>query len=195
MKRFMLTPLQVHMFGVALTGLIGVAGYLLTIEPALDERDAAMRRSAELANADRDALVAEANLRVSRRELEQRRARLESLAIRLEPVSRTNDRMVRLTQLAEQSGLVVSTIEPSSPSAQGKHLLVPVKLVGTGSFKHAHEFLAQIKQQFPDTRVDGLQITAAAAADVPGQIQLECTWFAARNEFAEASPTSSASSP
>lgn len=196
LPRLLLSPLQIHLLGVAALSLVGTAGYYLAIEPALDERDAAMRHSADLASADRDAVVAEANIRAQRRELQHRKARLESLAIRLEPVSRTNDRMVRLTQLAETSGLSVSSIQPDTPRAEAKHTLVPIRLAGRGDFRAMQKFLGALKSQFPDTRIDTLQIDAGivpgdAASENRGPFALDCTWYAASSTF-DASPRTSA---
>ena len=176
MIRYAITPLQVHLLGVAGMAVLGAAGYFVAIEPVLNQNAAHMRRESETRGADRDAIVAEANVRADRRKAELLEQRLSRLDIKLESPSRTNDRIVRVSKLAERSKLHIVTLEPGTPVSRSKHTLVPIRFAGSCTFADMNAFLSALRSEFPDTRVDTLDIRSSAETS---QFVLTCTWFAA----------------
>ena len=185
MMRYTLTTLQVHLLGIAGMTVIGAIGYFVAIEPVLNQNAVQMRRESESRGADRDAIVAEANLRADRRRVDLLHARLENLAIKLEAPARTNDRIVRMTKLAEASGLHVVTLEPGTSVSKPRHTLIPIRFSGTCDFAAMTSFLAALRAQFPDTRVDDLDLRSSGRTS---QFALTCTWFAAPAGLAGAEP-------
>lgn len=180
-----ITPFQVHLIGIACLGLIGAGGYFVAIEPALDERTAFMRRSAEYSDTDREVVVMEANVRVDRRTLDERTSRLDQMDIKLETLAYANDRMVRVSRLAERFGLSVQSLQPGQPEVQGRHTLVPLRLAGLCSYTAMVDFIHAMRKEFPDTRVNALQVSAASDPGV-SSFSLDCTWFAAQPQAATA---------
>jgi Tfp pilus assembly protein PilO len=174
--KYQLTPLQVHLMGVAGITVLGAIGYFLAIEPVLNENALHMRRQSESASADRDAIVAEANVRSDRRTQELLQQRLDGINIKLESPSRTNDRIVRMTKLAEAHSLHIATLEPGTPTTRQRHTLVPVRFTGSSDFASMVSFIAALRTQFPDTRVDELELRSSGETS---QFLLTCTWFAA----------------
>lgn len=182
----MLNNKQIHVVGIGMVLVLAAGGYWLGVDPLLDARFRAGIESAKAASVERDAQVAETTLRGERMELEQQQRRLGESVIRLEAPSRLNDRMVRVTSLAAERGLVVGQIEPGTPSVAGQHTIVPFKLAGRATFSEMTRFLAALHGQFPDTRVDSLSLAAGAEEGKDGSFSVECAWFAAQEGSAGA---------
>lgn len=171
---------QVHAMGVGVAALLTVAAYVFGVEPRLDRDFRARRIEADVAGVERDALVALTRLRAERAMLGERRAALEASGPALESEAVVNDRMLRLARLAETAGLVVTALEPGSSRQSGQHTLIPARLSGTASFAAVATYIAGVRREFPDVRVDRVEI-AGGAGSGPGAkgavFELGLTWF------------------
>lgn len=165
---------------LALTTLGGYAG---GVGPSIRERAAAMDERGSLAaaqtasaEAERDAVVAQAALRDLTREVEQK-------AIDLQPVDALNQRLGAYTRLASECELGVEEISPRTPElGTGLRLSsrIPIHLQGRGSFVTVTRFLERVHMEHRDTAVESLSLTAeGGAGSGVARFSVDLIWHAA----------------
>ncbi len=123
-------------------------------------------------------------LHEQRADLEANAARLQeelaSLHIDVEPISRLNSRLSRLTELAKRRGLTLDRIAPDAPQRATKATLVPIRMEGRGSFPSCRDWISDLRSAFPDVSVSGLQITRdRSPAAESAAFVFELVWYAA----------------
>ena len=86
-----------------------------------------------------------------------------------------------------------TSASPPSP-LEGKALIVPIKLAGTGSYPDLARFLHSLRETFRDTAITTLKLTAQPAApnpartseNVPAAFTIDLAWYAAPAGSADA---------
>ncbi|MBS0187710.1 MAG: hypothetical protein JSS51_06550 [Planctomycetes bacterium] len=114
---------------------------------------------------------------VARMELELRETRVE-----VEPVSKLNSRISRLTESASRRKLSLDRVAPETPQKAVKATLVPIRIEGRGTFTDARDWMADLRSEFPDVAIGGFQISrdhAAAAENTTFSFDL--VWYAAQS--------------
>ena len=107
------------------------------------------------------------------------REALDQVSLKLEPTSRINRRVALVAQLATDSGLKVDQIQPGVPASGQRYQMVPIKLVGTGSYKTCMVFLHRVRQVFPDTGVSSLQLSGnPSAPSAEATFRINLSWYA-----------------
>lgn len=139
--------------GLTLAFLVGGLGPTVTREMSSETRAAEFAKHHTTVN----------ELRQVRADLE---SMLESMKLRrddqpvtLEPLARTNQRIVMLQELATEHALEVDEITTAATRVQDAFQLVPIHLQGSGSFPDAASFLSSVHENHPDLRVTGFDLS------------------------------------
>ena len=103
--------------------------------------------------------------------------------MRLEPVAQVNQRLARLTGLADASKLTIDEMRPGTISEGRDYKTVPILIAGNGTYPACAAFLHGLRQRFPDMAVMSFDTTNnSASPDSPAAtFQFDLAWHAAKN--------------
>lgn len=174
---------KVDATGVLALALTTVMGYVGGVGPSIRDRAAAMQERGTLAGAltaaaeaEKDAVAAQAQLAMLEDQVRQR-------AIELEPLDALNTRLGKYTALAGACDLAIDEITPRTPeTGTGIRLSsrVPVRLTGRGTFASVTEFVDRLSVQHRDTAVETLMVSADPSRGVGGaRFSVDLIWHAA----------------
>ncbi|MGH7130762.1 MAG: hypothetical protein ACREJO_02320 [Phycisphaerales bacterium] len=173
---------RVDAAGVSVLLLASGLAYALAVYPYVQRSERAEALRLELEQA-RDSME---KARESQKAADLRLAELlgkkSAAPLVLEPVSRLNDRMTRLAELARSpaAGLKLQETAASAPNADVRCTTVPLKLTGSGTYVGVSAFLAQLHQEFRDLRVMSLKVSGNPGKDdVTAVFSVELVWYAA----------------
>ena len=177
MHNYLNTFFKVDMGGVLASFLILGAGYGVGFRPLFEARS-------ERHNLHQR-LDASRKLAAQRRVDEKRidtaladvRARISG-AIRLSDRAQANHTISLITELAQNTGLIVESSTAGETRDNELHAIVPILLSGKGSFLATTRFIHALVEQYPDVNVRSFQIATnpAAAGETP-EFHLELAWY------------------
>ena len=99
--------------------------------------------------------------------------------IQLQPASRINRRIAKLTDLAVRNGLSVDEIRPGETVRSAQHTMVPIHLRGSGAYPTWSAFLHQLTETFQDTSVDSFELSGhPGSPSKPATFQIDLVWHA-----------------
>lgn len=105
---------------------------------------------------------------------------LAATRVKVEPTSKLNTRLAGLTEAGAKFGLVIDRIQPEQANATPKATLVPIRVEGRGGFAASRDWLAQLRSDYPDIAVRGLDIGRdVGASENAAKFAFELMWYAA----------------
>lgn len=156
------STLKVDALAFAALALMSAAGYLVVVQPVLQEAERRDQARAQTDEAVRKASAAAGNLEESRKRLSRIETELDSVAVQLLPSGRINQQIDRLTGLAERHALRLSQMGPERSARSKWFTAVPIRMNGAGSYLSFRAFLGAVSDEFPDVTVKGLRLNAPA---------------------------------
>lgn len=174
---------QIDAAAIGVLALTTLGGYAGGVGPSIRERAAAMDERGALAlaitsaaEAEKDAVIAQAALKELVREVEQK-------AIDLQPVDALNSRLGALTRLTGECGVAVDEIAPRPPEGgTGVRLStrVPIHIQGRGGFADVTKFIERVHAEHRDTAVEGITLNAEnGVGDGSARFSVDLIWHAA----------------
>lgn len=159
---FLRSPLQVDALALVAMAAMSIAGYLVVVQPVLQEAERRDQARAQTDDAVRKASAATSHLEDSRKRLSRIETELDSVAVQLLPPGRINQQIDRLTGLAERHALRLSQMGPEKSARSKWFTAVPIRMNGAGSYLSFRAFLGAVSDEFPDVSVKGLRLNAPA---------------------------------
>ena len=191
--------------GLALCGIVALAGYALGVAPTLRAGRERAQQRAELARLETEADQQAAGLRAARDRLAWTRRGAEDSPVILRPADELNQRIGRITALADAGGVRIDQIEPGPPTKAARFTSVPLRLTATGSYVSVGRLLARLHDTYRDTAVSALKLSGNPAdPKAKATLALDLTWYAApagqadganSSVSAAAAPAESAANP
>lgn len=166
--------------GLAACLVVSIASYALGVAPLVqrsaDLRDAIQQhRRQEQVMADMTQSLDQLKHR-----LEQNQDALNEAVFELQPISRLNQYLARLTDLAKQNGLSLHEIKSGQPIAFKHYRSIPIDLSGTGTYQDSVRFLHNLNKNFLDIRVSALNLSVLTHSPTPrARIDMSLVWHAA----------------
>jgi len=172
--------LSVDLAGVTVLLLLTAVVATGAIVPVITAR-ASHRQLQEQLDVDRAAIR---HLREQRADLEFNLNRLDAdlkaTRVEVEPVSRLNSRLSRLTESASKRKLALDRVAPDVPQKAPKATLVPIKIEGRGAFLSSRDWIADLRAEFPDVAISGFQIARDRGGSVESSsFSFDLVWYAA----------------
>jgi Tfp pilus assembly protein PilO len=164
--------------GAVVALAMGAALYGLAIRPADDQRAQVSRQQAQFQVERQEAAAQARHAQDLARQVAAAREALRRSPLSLEPASRLNSRLTKLTDSATTEGLKLEEVHPSEPAYGRDCGSVAIRLRGSGSFIKWITFLRRLSQDFPDMAVDSFQLAGqpdASTAQMDFQVSL--VWF------------------
>jgi Tfp pilus assembly protein PilO len=178
---------RIDAIGLAIVAALGVGAYTLQIQPMLHSRQAHATLTTDLAARQQKTTELKDTLRsaVARRATAQRS--FADSNISLEPASQLNQRILRLTELATESGLVLDAIEPGKPSHGARYEAFPIHLSGRGDYRNCTKFLKNLQAKLRDSGVTRLELSASPGINAPatGGFAFDLIWYTAPAHLAD----------
>ena len=177
MHNYLNTFFKVDMGGVLASFLILGAGYGVGFRPLFEARSE-RRHLHQRLDASRQLA---ARHRVDEKRIDTAladvRARISG-AIRLSDRAQANHTISLITELAQNTGLIVESSTASETIDNELHAIVPILLSGKGGFLATTRFIHALVEQYPDVNVRSFQIATnpAAAGETP-EFHLELAWY------------------
>lgn len=166
--------------GLGVCLVISIASYALGVAPLIqrsaDIQDSIQERQhQEQAKAD----LARSHNQLKQR-LEQAQKELNEAGIQLQPMSRLNEYLAQLTNLATQNGLSLHEIKSGKPVTLKHYRSIPIRLSGTGTYQDSVSFLRRLNKEFPDIRVSALNLNVLTDPGKPqAKVNMGLVWHTA----------------
>lgn len=167
--------------GAGVCAAITLVVWFTVLSPALRQRDARIAKSNELVARRHKAGEVAGSLSAVRKKTETVESALQQTAMRLEPATLVNDRLARLTELANECGLSVDEVQPGQTTDGPHYQSVALKLAGSGNYPACARFLHRLHDTFPDTGVRGMDTSNNSPNPVVPVVsfRLDLVWHAA----------------
>jgi Tfp pilus assembly protein PilO len=174
------TLLKVDAVGLLVVLILGAAASLFVIEPALTARreERAKREALGPQEALRDQNAMQLKLVLER--LRAARAELDAVPLRLVAVGQINHRLVKITEMAADTGLGLDQFSPGAQRPTADAVVVPLRLMGRGNFPSALLFLSRLHADFADMAVTGFRLSGNTSdQSAAGTFVFDLAWYAA----------------
>jgi hypothetical protein len=165
---------------------LGAGAYFLGVEPVLSARAKIQEQKQLLEEQARNAAGQESLIVVQQKKLADVAATLKTISVPLFPPREINKRLSKITELADTHNLKVEQQEagqarPAAGSGElGKFTVVPIRIVGTGSFDGIAGFLHQLLgTEYPDVEVRSMIVNAPAEGQADAAFAIDLRWYAA----------------
>jgi Tfp pilus assembly protein PilO len=180
------SPWRIYVGGAVVCAALSIAAYCVGVRPATLRRAEQVEKQSELHAARQKANNLAGQLNTARAELTRVNDAIASLPLRLEPVAQINQRLARLTDMADSIRPVKLTIEEMRPgvASEGRdYKTLPIYIAGSGTYPACAAFLHGLRKNFPDMAVLSFDTTNnSASPDSPAAtFQFELAWHAAKN--------------
>ena len=179
-----------HAAGVASLAIVSGIAYVLAIQPMLNQRRQLLTVEQENASLQAQAAGLESTTKQWQARRDEYLEAVQRISIRLEPIQKQNERISRISNLAESVGLRLDLFEPGKAATVAGKIKVPFNLLGKGTTDAAAKLLSELNTQFPDTRIVTLGIREAQGAET--QISMEMIWHALSSTAASPRPAPTA---
>ena len=177
------SPWRIYLCGVAACAALSAGAYAVGVRPAATRHTEQAAKQTELRAAKQKANNLAGQLNTARGDLARVNDALANLPLRLEPVAQVNQRLARLTGLADASKLTIDEMRPGTISEGRDYKTVPILIAGNGTYPACAAFLHGLRQRFPDMAVMSFDTTNnSASPDSPAAtFQFDLAWHAAKN--------------
>jgi Tfp pilus assembly protein PilO len=162
--------MRIDAAGLLLTAALAGAAYVVGVEPVYSENARIEQKRRLIEEQSRNASDAEQLVMRERGRLQEYRQRLAATSVRLEPVSRLNQRLVKISQLVEKHALAVQAMDPGVATSDpeiGTFRIVPIRLSGSGTFVGVAAFVRELAETYKDVKVRTLSLSAPAVSTSP----------------------------
>ncbi|MBN1513783.1 MAG: hypothetical protein JXB13_17330 [Phycisphaerae bacterium] len=175
-----LTWFHIDVAGVMVCVLASLAFYAVTVQPFLQRRTAAAERRRERHGLACKASELEAALAQKQNRLEALKNELATGSVTLDSTAHINKRIAGLASFFADCELQVDDVRTGS-TCRGLHCdVVPVTIVGRGSYERYGRFLHGLGAAFPDMGVVGIELTGNPARVSESEtFRFELLWYAA----------------
>lgn len=175
---------QVDLAGLGVFLLLSLGAYWIGVVPLIRQAEAVESQKQQLVEEVQHASKLIASRRAMKKQLAEAQQAIKAGAFELQAVKHLNHYLARLTDLATASQLTLHEIQPGE-ATQGEHYWsVPVMMSGTGYYRTCAQFLHQLHETLPDTRLSSLKLSVSAG-DVyrpAAKFRFGLVWHAAPDE-------------
>jgi len=165
--------------GVIVCALASLAFYAVTVQPFFEQRSAVAERRRELKDLACKASELEAALAQDQDRLAAVKSDLAASTVTLDSTAHINTRIARLAAFFADFELEVDDVR-TGQVCRGLHCdVVPMTIVGRGSYERYGRFLRGLCSAFPDMNVVKIELTGnPARASESETFRFELFWYA-----------------
>lgn len=166
---------------VALLCMTGAA-YFGGIEPMMQAKQARAAMLEQIDTERTQSLELGATIAMLRRQRDAFLADLDRSSRRLHPITKQNQRLAAITELAAETGLVVDEVHPGQAQFGPRYGTMPVRIHARGDYGRCTTFLRRLAE-YPDLGVHALRLAGSPAdpAQTPVLV-VELVWYVLPSE-------------
>ena len=169
----------IDVYGLGICGMLSVGFILFVLMPALDRRDLADARRAQLTEAKTKAASISVQVSQSTRDLAAVRQTLAASPLKLEASDHLNNRLSDLSAFCASCGLDIQDMSPGAATPGAGYDTVRISLAGHGTYRTCMLFLHRAHERFGDLAVNSFRLSGNPDdPTVPLSAQFEIHWFA-----------------
>lgn len=170
---------QIDVAAIAFIIMASLATYSFEVVPSLARHNAAIAKQHELEGRRIRKQELEATLQRMQRRKTASEQFVSGSGFALKALSRMNDRIALLGEMASAAGLQVEGFEPARPETSGLLIATDIRLSAKGSYPDVERFLATLHTKLPDSVVVSFELSAQPAAKEPlAAIIIHMMWHA-----------------
>jgi len=175
-----LARFHIDVAGVTVCILASLAFHAVTVRPLLQRRSATAQQRRELHGLARKASELDAALAQEQDRLDTLKAELAASSVTLDSTTHINKRIAGLASFFADCELEVDDVR-TGKTCRGLHCdVVPMTIVGRGSYERYGRFLHGLCSAFPDMSVVKIELTGnPARASESEKFRFELLWYAA----------------
>jgi hypothetical protein len=174
------TTWRVHAAGAAVCLALTAGGYYGIVAPAMSERTEAAARQAEVEAEREKATRLAGTLATLREQHAGVKKQVGDHTLVLLPATGINQRLAEVGELASACGLSTRAMQPETPTSDTRFETVPIRWSGSGGFFACAEFLRRVHEDYPDTGVSTLALSAdPTVPSAPAAFEVTLVWHAA----------------
>lgn len=171
---------RVHLIGGAIGLAITAAALGLGVWPIWQQHHHNAKLQQQLRQRHQEAETLAGQLDELRGTLRRTKRLVADHPLRLKSLERLNHRLSRLTNLADDNGLSIDTLQPADAKSARHFHRVPIEMSGRGQFSEAQQFLQQLHQRVPDITLARLSLDGRPGQpDEPATFSFDLLWYAA----------------
>ena len=168
----------VDAMGVGICVLASIAAYVSGIDPVLEQKASLASRRQELRTLRKTCDEVQASAKTLDNQLAAAREELAEAQIRLQPSSRTNQRVAALAALLGNHGLEIDDVHIGKELPSTRCTVVPISIAGRGDYGRSVNLLNELIRTFADTSLAKLELVGnPAASDQTAKVRLEMLWY------------------
>jgi Tfp pilus assembly protein PilO len=171
--------LWIHAAGIGVCVVTSLFGYATLAGPFLQRQAAAVDLRRELQTQQQKAGELQTDLKAARERLAALQAEVAAGTVRLEPAAHVNRRIAAVTEFFCACGLTVDDVRMGAVSGGRQYELVPLTIVGRGTYQQGVAFLHGLCAKYPDMSLIRVDLTGNAAAPDLTKLKLELFWYTA----------------
>ena len=171
---------QIDCTGLFVCAVLTAAIYLVGVRALMSHVELMSTQKSELRASRARATDVAASIQSLRTQLTAVRGEIEKLPLELESAREINQRIARLTDLAGETGLEITDIQPGAPTSKPRFAIIPITLSGVGDWRACARFLHDVRQVFPDSGVATFELTGNPSDPAAtAQFRLGIIWHVA----------------
>ena len=171
---------KIDVIGVSVCLVAMLLFYLSGIRPMLHRRGGRAAQEQQLAAQRKNAISLDERAGAVRDQLARTAKALTDSRIELQPARQINRRIAKLSARASGNGLKLDQVHPGAATRSGKHVTIPIRLLGSGSYRAWAGFLHDLAVGFPDTSVHSFSLSTDPENQArAAEFQVDLVWFAA----------------
>ena len=176
------SPWRIYLAGGVVCAALGAGAYAVGFSPATLRHARQAAKQTELRARKHKAANLAGQLNTARTQLTAITDSFANLPLRLEPATQVNQRLARLTDLANGAGLTIDEMRPGAIADGPDFKTVPILIAGNGTYPACAKFLHALRETFPDTAVLSFNTTnnSASPESPAATFQFDLAWHAAK---------------
>lgn len=165
---------------IAAWGLLGAVTYFGGVAPEVRAQRAAIADRELIAVQERELDTIRAKVVETRSGLERAEVDRDQAPVRLRRASEVNERLSRISGIAEAAGVKIDQIEPEKPSPFGRYAVVPIRISGIAGYGGLAGLIHRLHEEFPDTAARAFKLTALQEpGSANGRFSIDLAWYTA----------------
>lgn len=171
--------LKIHVVGGGFLLIVTIVIYVMGVQPWLEARirESDLNKQVQQSRSDLDSH--QHTLNRLKTQLSKVREELNASPIQLQPPGRVNEQIARLTALGQKHDLKIEQIRPGEAASYEFYDIVPISLVGQGSYRTFTRFINEIHAEFRDLGMVRFDLSSSSSSSVFGAaFSVDLLWFA-----------------
>jgi hypothetical protein len=170
---------RIDVMAIALFITLSISAFVAQFLPLLRARQTYTALAADLSAKQQKLTELKETLRLTHARRIVFQANLTDSNFILEPASHLNQRILELTELAAEQGLILDGIEPRRGVISARYETIPIRLTGRGDYRSCTQYLKSLHTRLQDSGIVRIELSSSPGvhnAAIAG-FAFELVWY------------------